>query len=62
LTPGRTSDGKAVFAALWAATVDELRPWPGSNAGSLPELHAELDRVRRRGYGVNTEESERGAG
>ena len=60
-----TSGGKAIFAALSAAAVDELhrdglRPWPGRNAGSLAELHAELDRVRRCGYGVNTEESERG--
>lgn len=60
-----TSGGKAIFAALSDDAVDELhpdglQPWPGGNARSLADLHAELDRVRRRGYGVNTEESERG--
>ncbi|MFD2794895.1 IclR family transcriptional regulator [Promicromonospora vindobonensis] len=60
-----TSGGKAILAALPADVVDGLhpeglRPWPGRHAESLADLHAELDRVRRRGYGVNTEESELG--
>jgi DNA-binding IclR family transcriptional regulator len=60
-----TSGGKAILAALPDDAVDELhpgglRPWPGRHAETFAELHADLDKVRRVGYGVNTEESERG--
>lgn len=57
--------GKAMLAALSKQEVDELYhdglpPWPGAKITSLAALHRELDAVRRRGYGINVEETEPG--
>jgi IclR family acetate operon transcriptional repressor len=60
-----TSGGKAILAALPRAEVDRLYrsglpPWPNAGVHDLPALHRQLATVRRRGYGVNVEESEQG--
>lgn len=61
----RTSGGKVLLAELGPTAVQARYPAglprpcaPGQDA--LSALHAELALTRRRGYGVNNEESERG--
>jgi IclR family transcriptional regulator, acetate operon repressor len=60
-----TSGGKAMLADLEWSEVEALHPhglapWPYAKIRDLPTLRRQLARVRRQGYGVNTEESERG--
>ncbi|GIG26939.1 IclR family transcriptional regulator [Cellulomonas denverensis] len=60
-----TSGGKAILAKMSLEELNTLyphgvEPWGQSGAGTLDGLWHELGRVRRRGYAVNTEESEEG--
>jgi IclR family transcriptional regulator, acetate operon repressor len=60
-----TSGGKAILATLSRPEVDQLHrhglsPWPTARISDLNTLHRELQTVRRRGYGLNIEESEQG--
>jgi IclR family acetate operon transcriptional repressor len=60
-----TSGGKAMLADLdWSEVValhpQGLPPWPNAKIGDLWSLRRQLAGVRKRGYGVNVEESERG--
>lgn len=60
-----TSGGKAMLAAVDAATLDALHPaglsaWAGGSAHDLAELADVLREVRARGYAVNRDESEVG--
>jgi IclR family transcriptional regulator, acetate operon repressor len=60
-----TSGGKAMLADLDWSEVEALhphglRPWPHARIGDLPSLRRQLAKVRKQGYGTNTEESERG--
>jgi IclR family transcriptional regulator, acetate operon repressor len=60
-----TSGGKAMLADLDWSEVEALHPhglapWPYAKLRDLPSLRRQLARVRRRGYGVNSQESEAG--
>lgn len=55
----RTSGGKALLAELSGSELEALYGENGSRA-DLPALRRMLTRVRRHGYGVNTDESEPG--
>jgi DNA-binding IclR family transcriptional regulator len=60
-----TSGGKALLAALPPGEVDRLYrrglpSWPNASVRDLAALHRQLATVRRRGYGLNEEESEQG--
>jgi IclR family transcriptional regulator, acetate operon repressor len=60
-----TSGGKAMLADLDWSEVEALHPrglprWPYAKLHDLPSLRRQLARVRRQGYGVNTQESEAG--
>lgn len=60
-----TSGGKAILAALPRAEVEELYraglpSWPNARIHDLAGLHRQLATVRKRGYGLNLEESEQG--
>jgi IclR family transcriptional regulator, acetate operon repressor len=60
-----TSGGKAMLADLDWSEVEALhphglRPWPSAKIRDLPSLRRQLARVRKQGYGINTEESEPG--
>jgi DNA-binding IclR family transcriptional regulator len=60
-----SAGGKAMLAALGPREVDEryrdgLPPWPTAKIASLAALHRELEGVRKRGYGINVEETEAG--
>jgi IclR family transcriptional regulator, acetate operon repressor len=59
------SGGKAMLADLDWSEVEALHPhglapWPFAKLRDLPSLRRQLARVRRQGYGVNTQESEAG--
>jgi DNA-binding IclR family transcriptional regulator len=59
-----TSTGKAMLAQLSETELnhlypdDELERITAHSIGSRTELYVELDRIRRRGYAINREESE----
>jgi IclR family transcriptional regulator, acetate operon repressor len=60
-----TSGGKAMLTDLDWSEVEALHPhglraWPYARIRDLPSLRRQLARVRKQGYGVNTEESEPG--
>lgn len=60
-----SAGGKAMLAALNSREIDAryqdgLPDWPSSKVHSLSALRKELDDVRRRGYGINVEETEPG--
>lgn len=60
-----SAGGKAMLAALNRRELDAryqegLPDWPSAKVHSLPMLHKDLDDVRRRGYGINIEETEPG--
>lgn len=60
-----SAGGKAMLAALSRPEIDAryqggFPDWPSAKVNSLAQLHKELDDVRRRGYGINIEETEPG--
>jgi DNA-binding IclR family transcriptional regulator len=60
-----TSGGKAMLADLdWSEVVElhprGLPPWPHAKVSDLWSLRRQLAGIRKKGYGVNVEESERG--
>jgi IclR family acetate operon transcriptional repressor len=60
-----TSGGKAILADLdWSEVVElhrrGLPPWPHAKVSDLWSLRRQLAGIRKKGYGVNVEESERG--
>ncbi len=60
-----TSGGKAMLAALEWPEVESLYaaglpPWPGAKVHDLQALRVQLADLRRRGYGLNEDESEPG--
>lgn len=60
-----TSGGKAMLADLDWSEVEALHPhglapWRYAKIRDLPSLRRQLARVRRQGYGVNSQESEAG--
>lgn len=60
-----TSGGKALLATLSGPQVEALYPdglpkLPPPAIATLDELHRDLERTRRRGYGVNIQENEHG--
>lgn len=60
-----TSGGKAILAALPDRELDRLYPTTeladlGMDGTDLERMHRDLATVRRRGYGLNRDESERG--
>lgn len=60
-----SAGGKAMLAHLSRRELDEryregLPEWPSARVRSLKALHRDLETVRRRGYGLNIEETEPG--
>lgn len=60
-----TSGGKAMLAALEWSEIESvyaggLPPWPGAKVHDLDGLRDQLADIRRRGYGLNEDESEPG--
>ncbi|MEU8250288.1 IclR family transcriptional regulator [Nonomuraea sp. NPDC048916] len=60
-----SAGGKALLAELSNADLEMLHrgglpPWPTARIATLAALKSQLATVRRRGYGMNTEETEQG--
>ena len=60
-----SAGGKAMLAALSPHEVEQryedgLPPWPSAKVTSLSALQRELEGTRKRGYGINVEETEPG--